>query len=207
MAYIITMIRHGESEWNAKNLFTGWKDPELSKKGIEEAHAAGKALKNLNFKFDFAMTSTLKRAQQTLDIVLEELGQKDIKILKSEALNERDYGELTGLDKNEARKKFGEAQVHQWRRSYEVAPPGGESLKDTYVRVKKYMDANLWPRVLAGRLKGIVVAHGNSLRAMAKEIEHISDADIANLEIPTGVPIVYNLTNQKKIVEKKELKA
>jgi 2,3-bisphosphoglycerate-dependent phosphoglycerate mutase len=205
VAHIIALIRHGESEWNAQNIFTGWQDPSLSAQGVEEARAAGRALRALNIGFDVALTSTLKRAHQTLDIVLEELDQKGLKTVRNQALNERDYGELTGMNKDEARKKFGEKQVHVWRRSYEVAPPGGESLADTTARVKKFVDINVWPRVLAAHLKVLIVAHGNSLRGFTKLVENISDENIAALEIPTGVPIVYELTNQKKILNKRVL--
>ena len=165
MENALVLVRHGESEWNKLNLFTGWRDPGLSELGIAEAHRAGKLLKAKGFVFDIAFTSALKRAHITLDIMLEELGQQGLETIKDQALNERDYGDLCGLNKDDARKRWGEEQVHLWRRSYDIAPPGGESLKDTAARVMPYYHAQMLPQVLAGN-KVLVSAHGNSLRAL-----------------------------------------
>ncbi len=143
----LVLVRHGESEWNKLNLFTGWKDPDLSPKGVAEAHEAGRLLKGEGFTFDIAFTSDLMRAQRTLDIILDELGQTTLPVRKDQRLNERDYGDLSGLNKDEARKKWGEHQVHIWRRSYDVSPPGGESLEDTAARVLPYYDAAIWPEL------------------------------------------------------------
>ena len=148
----LVLVRHGQSDWNLKNLFTGWKDPDLTAQGIAEAVAAGVMLKEMEFHFDIAFTSVLRRAQHTLDLILTELGQTGLETIKDQALNERDYGELTGLNKDEARKKWGEEQVHIWRRSYDVPPPGGESLKDTAARVLPYYIQEILPRVLRGRI-------------------------------------------------------
>jgi 2,3-bisphosphoglycerate-dependent phosphoglycerate mutase len=186
------LVRHGQSEWNLKNLFTGWKDPDLSEKGIAEAKTAGERLKRKGFKFDIAYTSVLTRAQRTLDLMLAELGQAGLKTVKDQALNERDYGDLTGLNKDDARKKWGEEQVHVWRRSYDVAPPGGESLKDTLARALPYYVVHIQPDVLSGK-SVLVSAHGNSLRALIMAIEGLTPNEILKRELETGVPIVYRL--------------
>ena len=170
---LLVLVRHGQSEWNLKNLFTGWRDVDLTEKGIEEARAAGRRLKAQGLRFDVAFTSVLVRAQRSLDLMLEEMGQKNIAVLKDQALNERDYGDLSGLNKDDARKKWGEEQVHVWRRSYDVAPPGGESLKDTAARVLPYYIQDILPRVLRGD-NAIVAAHGNSLRALVMVLERLS---------------------------------
>ncbi|MGQ0484720.1 MAG: 2,3-bisphosphoglycerate-dependent phosphoglycerate mutase [Hyphomicrobiales bacterium] len=192
MERLLVLVRHGQSEWNLKNLFTGWKDPDLSEKGVAEAKAAGKLLKAKSLKFDIAYTSVLTRAQHTLDLMLAELGQTGLETIRDQALNERDYGELTGLNKDDARKKWGEEQVHVWRRSYDVAPPGGESLKDTLARALPYYVARILPDVLSGK-RVLVAAHGNSLRALIMGIEGLTPQQILKRELETGVPVVYRL--------------
>jgi 2,3-bisphosphoglycerate-dependent phosphoglycerate mutase len=192
MDRILVLVRHGQSEWNLKNLFTGWKDVGLTEKGIAEAKAAGERLKRKNLKFDIAYTSVLSRAQSTLDLMLAELGQTGLKTVKDQALNERDYGDLTGLNKDDARKKWGEEQVHVWRRSYDVAPPGGESLKDTLARALPYYMVHIQPDVLSGK-SVLVSAHGNSLRALIMALEGLTPSEILKRELETGVPIVYRL--------------
>src|ERR1700682_5921384 len=186
---LLVLVRHGQSEWNLKNLFTGWKDPDLTEQGIAEAKEAGRKLKAKGFSFDIAFTSVLKRAQHTLDLILAEIGQPDIPVKKHMALNERDYGELSGLNKDDARKRWGEEQVHIWRRSYDIAPPGGESLKDTAARVLPYYQAKIAPEVKAGR-NVLVAAHGNSLRALIMHLEDLSGEEIVARELGTGVPII-----------------
>jgi 2,3-bisphosphoglycerate-dependent phosphoglycerate mutase len=188
----LVLVRHGQSEWNLKNLFTGWKDPGLTEKGIAEAKAGGERLKRKGLKFDIAYTSVLTRAQHTLDLMLAELGQTSLKTIKDQALNERDYGDLTGLNKDEARKKWGEEQVHVWRRSYDVPPPGGESLKDTLARALPYYMVHIQPDVLSGK-SVLVSAHGNSLRALIMALEGLTPEQILKRELKTGVPIVYRL--------------
>jgi len=192
MERLLVLVRHGQSEWNLKNLFTGWKDPDLSEKGVTEAIAAGKLLKAKGLTFDIAYTSVLTRAQHTLDLILAELGQTGLKTIRDQALNERDYGELTGLNKDDAREKWGEDQVHVWRRSYDVAPPGGESLKDTLARALPYYMKHIQPDVLSGK-RVLVAAHGNSLRALIMAIEGLSPEQILKRELDTGVPVVYHL--------------
>src|SRR5579863_2950858 len=189
---LLVLVRHGESEWNKKNLFTGWRDVDLTEKGIVEAQNAGRALKSQGVRFDIAFTSALKRAQRSLDLMLEELGQKNVTVVKDQALNERDYGDLSGLNKDDARKKWGEDQVHIWRRSYDVAPPGGESLKDTAARVLPYYIQDILPRVLNGD-NVLVSAHGNSLRALIMVLERLSPDQIVAREIATGVPLIYRV--------------
>jgi 2,3-bisphosphoglycerate-dependent phosphoglycerate mutase len=202
---VLVLVRHGESEWNKLNLFTGWKDPDLSPKGVAEAHEAGRLLKAEGLTFDIAFTSDLLRAQHTLDIILAELGQKP-PVHKDQKLNERDYGDLSGLNKDEARKKWGEKQVHVWRRSYDVPPPGGESLKDTAARVLPYYDTVIRPALEAGR-KVLVVAHGNSLRALIMRLEELSGEEIVARELATGVPIVYRLTPEGAVADRRDLVA
>ena len=203
---VLVLVRHGESEWNKLNLFTGWKDPDLSPKGVAEAHEAGRLLKAEGFTFDVVFTSDLKRAQRTLDIILQELGQTELPVHKDQRLNERDYGDLSGLNKDEARKKWGERQVHIWRRSYDVAPPGGESLEDTAARVLPYYDARIRPEVEAGR-NVLVVAHGNSLRALIMKLEGLSGEQIVARELATGVPMVYRLTREGAVADRRDLVA
>jgi 2,3-bisphosphoglycerate-dependent phosphoglycerate mutase len=203
---LLVLVRHGQSDWNLKNLFTGWRDVGLTEKGIAEARAAGKKLKTQGLHFDMAFTSALSRAQRTLDLVLEEMGETDITVFKDQALNERDYGDLSGLNKDDARKKWGEEQVHVWRRSYDVAPPGGESLKDTAARVLPYYIQEILPPVLRGE-RVIVVAHGNSLRALVMVLERLSPKEIVGREIATGVPLIYRLNADSTVAEKKDLAA
>src|SRR4051812_38778164 len=183
---LLVLVRHGQSEWNLKNLFTGWKDVDLTETGVAEARAAGRKLKAQGLSFDVAYTSALKRAQRTLDLMLEEMGQTGIPIIRDQALNERDYGDLVGLNKDDARKKWGEEQVHTWRRSYDVPPPGGESLKDTVARTLPYYVQEILPAVLRGQ-RTLVAAHGNSLRALVMVLEKLSPKEILAREIGTGV--------------------
>ncbi len=204
MDRLLVLCRHGESEWNKLNLFTGWKDPGLTEKGVSEAVAAGRKLKAKGFVFDLAYTSALSRAQRTLDLILTELGQTGIPITRDQALNERDYGDLSGLNKDEARQKFGEEQVHIWRRSFDVPPPGGESLKDTAARVLPYYDAHILPDVLAGK-RVIVAAHGNSLRALIMKLEKLSPEQILKRELATGAPIVYRLDDKGEVIAHEDL--
>lgn len=192
MDRLLVLVRHGQSEWNLKNLFTGWKDPLLTDKGKAEARAAGERIKAKGLSFDIAYTSELTRAHQTLGLILEETGQSGLQTIKDAALNERDYGDLTGLNKDDARKKWGEEQVLIWRRSYDIAPPGGESLRDTLARALPYYMKHIQPRVLRGE-RVIVVAHGNSLRALIMAIEGLSKDEILKRELETGVPVVYRL--------------
>lgn len=204
MSRILVLVRHGQSEWNLKNLFTGWKDPDLSEKGHEEAIAAGKKLKAAGLKFDIAFTSALKRAQHTCQHILDEMGQPKLETIKNQALNERDYGDLSGLNKDDARKKWGEEQVHIWRRSYDVPPPGGESLRDTGARVWPYYMHNIQPHVLRGETV-LVAAHGNSLRALIMALEGLSGEKIVKRELATGVPMIYELNADSTIASKKVL--
>ncbi len=192
MSGTLVLVRHGQSEWNLKNLFTGWKDPDLTEKGITEARTAGQRLKAKGLKFDICFTSALTRAQHTLKLILEELGQKGLPETRDQALNERDYGELTGLNKDDARKKWGEEQVHVWRRSYDVPPPGGESLKDTLARSLPYYVHMIQPHVLEGK-SVLVSAHGNSLRSLIMAIEGLTPEQILKRELDTGVPVLYRL--------------
>jgi len=192
MSGTLVLVRHGQSDWNLKNLFTGWKDPDLSPKGVEEARAAGQRLKAKSLKFDVCFTSALTRAQHTLALILNELGQTGLPETRDQALNERDYGELTGLNKDDARKKFGEEQVLVWRRSFDVPPPGGESLKDTLARSLPYYMHKIQPHVLEGKTV-LVAAHGNSLRSLIMAIEGLTPEQILKRELDTGVPIVYRL--------------
>ena len=225
----LVFIRHGFSEWNAKNLFTGWRDVNLTERGVEEAKTAGQKLLNAGFEFDIAFTSVLTRAIKTCNIVLEESHQLWIPQVKNWRLNERHYGELQGLDKKATAEKYGDEQVHIWRRSYDTLPPllepkdpnsahndrryahlpadvipDGENLKVTLERVLPFWEDQIAPALLSGK-RVLVVAHGNSLRALAKHIEGISDADIMDLEIPTGQPLVYKLDDNLKVVEKSYL--
>ena len=198
---LLVLVRHGQSDWNLKNLFTGWKDPDLSPKGVDEAMAAGRRLKAQGLTFDLAFTSALVRAQNTLKLVLDELGQQSLPTTRDQALNERDYGDLSGLNKDEARKRWGEEQVHIWRRSYDVAPPAGESLKDTVARVLPYYCQHILPVVLDGK-RVIVAAHGNSLRALVMVLDKLTPQTIPAMELETGVPLVYRL-NADSTVESK----
>jgi len=195
----LVLVRHGQSEWNEKNLFTGWKDPGLTQKGIEEAKKAGYQLNKLGLNFDIMHTSALIRAQLTGQIILDVLKQDNLETIKNQALNERDYGELTGLNKDEARENFGVDQVQIWRRSYDTPPPGGESLKDTYNRVIPYFESEILPLMKDKNV--LISAHGNSLRALVKYLDSISEKDIVKLEIATGEPIFYKFTDGKFIKE------
>jgi 2,3-bisphosphoglycerate-dependent phosphoglycerate mutase len=203
---LLVLVRHGESEWNLKNLFTGWKDVDLTANGIAEARAAGRKLKAQGISFDIAFTSALIRAQRSLDLMLEEMGLTKIPVLRDQALNERDYGELSGLNKDDARAKWGAEQVHLWRRSYDVAPPGGESLKDTAARVLPYYIQEILPAVLQGK-RVLVSAHGNSLRALVMVLERLSGAGIVKREIATGVPLIYRLNADSTVADKVDLAA
>lgn len=204
MANLLVLVRHGQSEWNEKNLFTGWRDPGLTEQGKEEARAAGHALKEKGYRFDIAFTSALSRAQETNRLLLEELGQPDLPVIKEQALNERDYGDLSGLNKDDARKKWGEEQVHIWRRSYDVPPPGGESLKDTAERVLPYYEKEILPRVLKGE-RVLVAAHGNSLRALVMQLDRLSQDQVIALNNATGAPIVYELDDKGSVLRKEIL--
>jgi 2,3-bisphosphoglycerate-dependent phosphoglycerate mutase len=203
---LLVLVRHGQSEWNLKNLFTGWKDVDLTEAGVAEARAAGRKLKGQGLSFDVAYTSALRRAQRTLDLILEEMGQTGIPIVRDQALNERDYGDLVGLNKDDARKKWGEEQVHIWRRSYDVAPPGGESLKDTVARALPYFVQEILPRVLRGE-RVLISAHGNSLRALIMVLERLTPEQILKRELGTGVPIVYRLNADSTVASQLDLAA
>lgn len=203
---LLVLVRHGQSEWNLKNLFTGWRDVELTEQGIAEAKEAGRKLKAQGLIFDIAFTSALKRAQNTLDLLLDEMGQSKLPVIKDQALNERDYGDLSGLNKDDARKKWGEEQVHIWRRSYDIAPPGGESLRDTLARTLPYYVQEILPRVLRGE-RTIIAAHGNSLRALVMVLEKLSPEGILKREISTGVPIIYRLNADATVASKLDLAA
>ena len=204
MERLLVLVRHGQSEWNLKNLFTGWKDPGLTEKGETEAKTAGRQLKALGIEFDIAYTSALIRAQNTCSMILDELGQSDLETIRDQALNERNYGDLAGLNKDDARAKWGHEQVHIWRRSYDTPPPGGESLKDTAERVLPYFEANIWPRVMAGE-KILVAAHGNSLRALVMSLEKMSGEEIVKQEIATGVPLIYRFDEAGEVTSKEVL--
>lgn len=199
----LVIVRHGQSEWNKANIFTGWVDVGLTEEGIAEAKRAGELLKN--YKFDEAYTSVLKRAYLTLDIILNETGQTDIPITKNKNLNERMYGDLQGMNKDEAREKFGEEQVHIWRRGFDTPPPNGESLKDTLERVTPYFEKEIEPKLRRGE-NIIISAHGNSLRALIMKLENIPPENIVSVEIPTGVPKVYDLDENLNIISSQFLK-
>lgn len=204
MSGTLVLVRHGQSEWNLKNLFTGWRDPGLTEQGHAEAKAAGEKLKARGLKFDIAFTSALSRAQTTCQHILDALGQSGLETIRNAALNERDYGDLNGLNKDDARAKWGEEQVHIWRRSYDTPPPGGESLKDTGARVWPYYMHDMQKHVLSGG-NVLVAAHGNSLRALIMALEGISGPDIVKLELGTGVPIVYKLNADSTVASKEVL--
>lgn len=198
MTGTLILVRHGESEWNLKNLFTGWRNPDLTEKGQGEARATGKRLKAAGYVPDVYFTSALRRAQHTLDLILEELGITDLTITRNKALNERDYGDLAGLNKDDARKKWGEEQVLIWRRSYDVPPPGGESLKDTAARTLPYFEAAILPELKAGKTV-LVAAHGNSLRSIVMAIEGLTPEQILKRELATGEPVVYRIGADGKL--------
>jgi 2,3-bisphosphoglycerate-dependent phosphoglycerate mutase len=204
MSGTLVLVRHGQSEWNLKNLFTGWRDPDLSPLGHEEAKAAGTKIAAKGFKFDIAYTSVLTRAQKTCQYILDGVGQPSLKTIKNQALNERDYGELSGLNKDDARAKWGEEQVHVWRRSYDVPPPGGESLKDTGARVWPYYLHEIQPHVLRGETV-LVAAHGNSLRALIMALDGLTGEEIVKQELATGVPVIYKLNADSTVASKEVL--
>jgi 2,3-bisphosphoglycerate-dependent phosphoglycerate mutase len=201
MAGTLILVRHGESEWNLKNLFTGWKNPELTEKGIAEARAAGRKIKAAGMVPTVFFTSALRRAQHSLDLMLDELGIVNCVITRNQALNERDYGDLAGLNKDDARAKWGEEQVLIWRRSYDVPPPGGESLKDTAARTLPYYETNIRPVVEDGETV-LVAAHGNSLRSMVMAIEQLTPEQILKRELATGEPVVYRIGKSGKLKER-----
>ena len=200
----LILVRHGQSEWNEKNLFTGWENPGLTEKGSNEAKNAGFLINQLDIKFDYLFTSALIRAQLTGSIILENLYQNNLTLIKNKALNERFYGDLQGLNKDECRKKWGEEKVQMWRRSYDKGPPGGETLKETGERVMPYYLDEIFPLILDG-MNIIISAHGISLRSLIKYLDNISDEDIVKLEIPTGAPIHYQFDESGKIISKKNL--
>jgi 2,3-bisphosphoglycerate-dependent phosphoglycerate mutase len=203
MSGTLVLVRHGQSEWNLKNLFTGWRDIGLTEQGIREAKSGGEKLAQRGMKFDIAYTSVLSRAQVTCQHILDAVGQSDLTTIKDQALNERDYGDLVGLNKDDARKKWGEEQVHKWRRSYDVQPPGGESLRDTGARVWPYYLHEMQPHVLRGETV-LVAAHGNSLRALIMALEGMTPDRIVKLELGTGVPMIYRL-NADSTLKSKEI--
>ncbi len=200
----LVLVRHGQSEWNEKNLFTGWRDPDLTQKGMDEARAAGKALAATGLQFDLAYTSKLQRAQKTLALLLGEQGQTGLETIENQALNERDYGDLAGLNKDDAREKWGADQVHIWRRSFDTPPPGGESLKDTAERVLPYYEMAILPQLKAGKTV-LIAAHGNSLRALLMQLEGLSRDEILDVNIDTGVPYIYTLNEAAEITDKEIL--
>ncbi|ABM45290.1 2,3-bisphosphoglycerate-dependent phosphoglycerate mutase [Bartonella bacilliformis str. Heidi Mejia] len=202
MRRTLVLVRHGQSEWNIKNLFTGWKDPDLTEKGRTEAITAGKNLKKAGLKFDIAYTSALQRAQKTAQHILEQMAQPDLQLIKNSALNERDYGDLSGLNKDDARQRWGQEQVHIWRRSYTIAPPNGESLRDTGARVWPYYFHHIQPHILRSQTV-LIVAHGNSLRALIMVLEGLSSEEIVLQELATGVPIIYEFNADSTILSKK----
>ncbi|CAK02161.1 2,3-bisphosphoglycerate-dependent phosphoglycerate mutase [Bartonella tribocorum] len=201
MGRTLVLIRHGQSEWNLKNLFTGWKDPDLTEKGHAEAIAAGKKLKETGVKFDIAYTSALQRAQKTAQHILEQMGQSDLEMIKSAALNERNYGDLSGLNKDEVRQQWGEEQVKMWRRSYTIAPPNGESLRDTGARIWPYYLYHIQPHILRSQTV-LIAAHGNSLRALMMALEGLNGEEIISQELATGIPIIYTFNPDSTISSK-----
>src|SRR5579864_4244691 len=203
---LLVLLRHGQSEWNLKNLFTGWRDVDLSPAGVEEAKEAGRRMKAQGIAFDLVFTSALIRAQRTLQLALGEMRLTGLPEERDQALNERDYGDLAGLNKDDARKKWGEEQVHIWRRSYDVAPPGGESLRDTAARVLPYYITEILPRVLRGE-RVLVSAHGNSLRALVMVLDKHTPESITKLNLDTGVPMIYRLNTDSTVASKLDLAA
>ncbi len=203
---MLVLVRHGESEWNKLNLFTGWRDPDLTERGVEEAKRAGRLLKKQGIVFDIAFTSALKRAQRTLDIILREIGHEGLKVVRDQALNERDYGDLSGLNKDDARKRWGEEQVHIWRRSYDISPPGGESLKDTAARVLPYYQAQILPVIKLGK-NVLISAHGNSLRALIMHLDKLTPEQVLELNLATGETYVYDFDADGKVTTKRILEA
>jgi 2,3-bisphosphoglycerate-dependent phosphoglycerate mutase len=206
MDRLLVLVRHGQSEWNLKNLFTGWKDVGLTDVGIAEARTAGRRLRAQGISFDIGFTSALKRAQDTMTLMLEEMNLSGIPIVQNLALNERDYGDLAGLNKDDARKRWGEEQVHTWRRSYDVSPPGGESLRDTAARVLPYYITDILPHVLRGE-RVLVTAHGNSLRALLMVLDRLGPKEIVARELATGVPLIYRINADATVANRAELAA
>ena len=206
MSGTLVLVRHGQSEWNKKNLFTGWKDPDLTELGTKEAIEAGKTLGDLGMKFDIAFTSVLQRAEKTCQHILDGVGQSDLETIHDQALNERNYGDLAGLNKDDAREKWGEEQVHIWRRSYDTPPPGdeGESLKDTGARVWPYYMTEILPRVLRGETV-LVAAHGNSLRSLVMVLDKMDTVSITKLNLGTGIPMIYKLNADSTVASKEVL--
>ena len=200
----LVLVRHGQSEWNAKNLFTGWKNPGLTSAGEKEAIDAGNLIKERDIKFSIMFTSALKRAQITGQMILDVIDQTNIEVIKDQALNERDYGELAGLNKDDARKQWGKEQVHIWRRSYDIPPPGGESLKNTAERVLPYFNSLILPKLLQGE-NILVAAHGNSLRSLVMQLDNLSKDEVIALEIPTGAPIIYSFASDQQPISKENL--
>ena len=200
----LVLVRHGQSEWNAKNLFTGWKDPGLTSNGEKEAINAGELIKERNIKFSMMFTSALKRAQITGQMIIEGIEQTHIEVVRDQALNERDYGDLAGLNKDDARKEWGEEQVHIWRRSYDIPPPNGESLKNTAERVLPYFNSDILPKLMQGE-NILVAAHGNSLRSLVMQLDDLSKEEVVALEIPTGAPIIYSFAGDKEPISKENL--
>ena len=201
MTGTLILVRHGQSDWNLKNLFTGWRNPDLTEQGIGEARNTGKKLKAAGYVPDVYFTSALRRAQHTLDLILEELDITEVTITRSKLLNERDYGDLSGLNKDDARAKWGEEQVLIWRRSFDVPPPGGESLKDTAARTLPYYNAEIVPLLKAGKTV-LVAAHGNSLRSIVMAIENLTPEQILKRELGTGEPVIYKIGADGKLKEK-----
>jgi 2,3-bisphosphoglycerate-dependent phosphoglycerate mutase len=201
MERLLVLVRHGQSEWNKLNLFTGWRDPGLTELGVEEAILAGQRLRQRGLQFDIAFTSVLGRAQKTNDLILKEIGQTGLETIRDQALNERDYGDLAGLNKDDARARWGEEQVHTWRRSYDVQPPGGESLRDTVARVLPYYIREIQPRVMRGE-RVLVSAHGNSLRALVMVLDGLTPETIPHLELATGIPMIYRLNADTTVASK-----
>lgn len=205
MDNVLVLVRHGQSEWNRKNLFTGWRDPDLTDRGVAEAIQAGKLLAEQGHKFDVAYTSLLLRATRTLELILDELGQAGLETVRDQDLNERDYGALSGMDKDAAIARWGTDKVLQWRRSYNVPPPGGESLKDTSARVLPFYKRRIWPDVRSGK-NVIVATHGNTMRALIMYMEELSAQQIIEREVATGVPMVYRMTMHGHVMHRMELK-
>ena len=200
----LVLLRHGQSEWNLENRFTGWVDVPLTQKGEEEARHAGEKMKAVQLQFDTTFTSVLQRAVRTLELVLDVLGQSDLPVEQDRALNERHYGDLQGLNKAETAQKFGDEQVRIWRRSYNVPPPGGESLENTAARTLPYLKDKILPTIQAGQ-NVLVAAHGNSLRSIIMHLDQLSREEVLSLELGTGVPVVYNLDTQRNVLSKKIL--
>jgi 2,3-bisphosphoglycerate-dependent phosphoglycerate mutase len=202
---VLVLVRHGESEWNRLNIFTGWQDVDLSEEGVAEAHRAGEMLEADGCHIDMAFSSTLKRAQNTMRIILSELDNNAaIPVVHDAALNERDYGDLVGINKDEARRRWGDEQVHLWQRSYDVAPPGGESLKDTAARVLPFFAKRILPELRAGK-NVLIVAHGNSLRSLVMHLDRLTPQQVIDLSIDTGVPLLYRLRTDGSVADKRAL--